>query len=223
MEGVIRLVMIGDFDCAACGGLHLSRSGEVRLVKAVGLDKIRGNTRLAWKIGDRAYIDYRKKDDIISALRPILASNEEMFREKIMEIQEETASWKRKAGGCENRLAEIIAGNLYAGAQPLDKSAYRIITHSSQAEDEDFMKKIIKEILKKEKVLFCFVNVFVDKLLWSIGCSEDVRFSFDEIKDEILAIIGGKGGGRFPLWQGSGTKPKQADIFLSRFAALKSS
>ncbi|MCI0470817.1 MAG: alanine--tRNA ligase-related protein [Candidatus Aminicenantes bacterium] len=221
--GLIRLVMIGDFDCAACGGLHLATSGAVRLVKAVGVEKIRGNTRLAWKIGDRAYADYRKKDDIIAALRPILAANEEMFVQKITGIQEETAHWKKKAGSCENRLAEIIAAELYAAAQVQDETAYRIITHSRQAEDEELMKKIIKVLLEKEKVLFCFVNVFADKLLWSIGCSADVRFSFDEIKKEILAVIDGKGGGRFPLWQGSGTKPQQADIFLSRFAALKSS
>ena len=42
----VRIVQIENFDAAACGGLHISRTGEVGLVKVIGKEKIRGHTRV---------------------------------------------------------------------------------------------------------------------------------------------------------------------------------
>ncbi len=73
----------------------------------------------------------------------------------------------------------------------------------------------MKNLLKEKMLLICLVNIADDKLHWSIGCSEDVTFSFDQIKEKLLPLIGGKGGGRFPLWQGSGSRPEGVEAFLA--------
>lgn len=216
-EGKIRLVKIGDFDCAACGGMHLDSTRQVGLVKVVGIEKIRGNTRIAWKIGERAYDDYRKKDKIISSLKSVLSTNEDMFVEKTRELMEDISSCRRKYGSIENRLAEILAQDLFKNQLPAPDSSFHIITESWQEEENELLKKIMKNLVKNEKTLVCLVNVFPDKVQWSIGCSEDIVFPFDEVKAELLSIIDGKGGGRHPLWQGTGLNPRGTADFLARF------
>lgn len=216
-EGKIRLVKIGDFDCAACGGMHLDSTRQVGLVKAVGMEKIRGNTRIAWKIGERAYDDYRKKDKIISSLKSVLSTNEDMFVEKTGELMEEISSCKRKYGSLENHLAEILAQDLFINRTATLGSSFNIIVESWQEEENDLLKKVMKNLLKNEKTLVCLVNVFPGKLQWSIGCSDDIVFPFDDVKGELLSLIDGKGGGRHPLWQGTGLKPDRAADFLARF------
>jgi len=220
-EGTIRLVKIGDFDCVACGGLHFDSTRKVGLVKATGMEKIRGNARITWKIGERAFNDYRKKDKIISALRSVLSTTEDMFVQKTGELKEEVLTIKRKYNLIENRLAETIAQNLYEDPQNRE-GACRIISQSWQEEDEYLLKKIVKNLLKGEKTVFCFINVFPGKIQWSIGCSEDINFPFDEVKNDLLSIIGGRGGGRAPLWQGTGVKSERARDFLFRFKTLTS-
>ncbi|MCU0287998.1 MAG: DHHA1 domain-containing protein [Acidobacteria bacterium] len=219
-EGKIRLVKIGDFDCSACGGLHLDSTRSVGLIKAIGTEKIRGNTRIAWKIGDRAYDDYRKKDKIIAGLKSILSTNEDMIIEKIKELIEDTGAIKRKYNMIENRLAEIMAQDLY-NTQRLSISNTHVITASWNAEEDELVKKIMKNLLKNEKILVCLVNSVAGKIQWSIGCSEDIAFQFNEIKDKLLPIIEGKGGGRHPLWQGTGLNPNGAAEFLEKFKMLK--
>jgi alanyl-tRNA synthetase len=221
-KGHIRLVKIGDFDCVACGGLHLDRTRKVGLVKAIGIEKIRGNVRIAWKIGERALEDYRKKDKIISALRSVLSTNEDMFVQKTRELQEELLNYKKKCNRIENRLAETIAQNLYmiSDQQNQERSIYRIISESWEGENDYLIMKIMKNLLKQGKILVCLVSIFSNKLQWSIGCSDDIHFPFDKIKNELLSIIGGKGGGRPPIWQGTGVKPERADDFLSKFRTL---
>ncbi|MCK4762678.1 MAG: hypothetical protein KAW12_10820 [Candidatus Aminicenantes bacterium] len=219
LKGKIRLVRIGDFDCAACGGLHFKSTREVELVKAIGVEKIRGNARIAWKIGGRAFADYREKDKIITALRTVLGTKEDMFAQKAQELQEEIVTYKRKCNQLENRLAETAAQNLFEGQQD-PGAGFRVITVSWQDEDANLTKKILKNLINREKVVVCAVNVTADRVQWSIGCSADVDFSFDGIKDDLLSIIDGRGGGRFPLWQGAGAAPDRAGDFLKKFREL---
>ena len=221
-KGNIRLVKIGDFDCVACGGLHFDRTSNIGLVKAVGIEKIRGNVRMTWKIGDRAFEDYREKDKIITSLRSVLSTNEDMFVQKTRELQEEIINYKKKCNKFENRLAETIAQNLYtySDRQNQERPICRIITESREGEYDSIMMKIMKNLLKQGSVLVCLVNIFSNKLQWCIGCSDGIHFPFDRIKDELLSVIDGKGGGRAPIWQGTGVKPGRADDFLSKFRAL---
>lgn len=222
-EGQIRLVKIGDFDCVACGGLHFDSTRKVKLVKATGIETIRGHARITWKIGDRALADYSKKDKIIADLRSVLATREDNFAPKAAELQEELITYKRRCSWFENRLADLTAQDFLNEARKnRSNSSLTIITRAFKEEDEQLIKKIIKSLLKEDGVLFCFVNVLADKdkLRWSIGCSEDVKFPFDKLKDELLPVIEGKGGGRPPLWQGAGAKPGGVNDFLSRFRTL---
>ena len=219
-EGKIRLVKIGDFDCVACGGVHLDSTRQVGLIKAIGIEKIRDHARIAWKIGDRAYEDYWKKDKIISQLKSILATNQDMFARKVKDLLEELSNFKRQYSWLENRLAGTIAQQLVDDPQNRAESGMRIITASWKEENDNLIKKILKDLLKREKVLVCLVNGIAGKLQWSIGSSEDIVFPFDEVKYELLSIIDGKGGGRHPLWQGVGLKPQGAADFLAKFKMI---
>ncbi|MFQ5583628.1 MAG: alanyl-tRNA editing protein, partial [Calditrichia bacterium] len=51
----IRIVEIENVDYSACGGTHVSRTGEIELVLYSGVEKIRGRVRVYWKIGRRAF------------------------------------------------------------------------------------------------------------------------------------------------------------------------
>jgi alanyl-tRNA synthetase len=218
--GNVRLVQIGDFDCVGCGGLHLDSTRKVQLIKAIGLEKIRGNARIAWKIGERALKDYRQKDKVIAGLKPLLATREDLLVQKTEELLEELSTQKKKSGRLESRLAETIANDLYRNSKDLPGSGCKVITQALNDEDELLVKRILKNLLKKEKLLVCLVNQVSGRLRWSIGCSEDISFPFDDIKAELLAIIDGKGGGRHPLWQGSGQKPEAVEDFLKAFQTL---
>lgn len=219
-DGAIRLVQIGDFDCVGCGGLHLKRSGEVRLVKATGIEKIRGNTRLTWKIGDRALADYRLREKVMTDLKPLLATNEDKYVKKTKELLEEMSELMKKSSALETRLAEITASQLTAKAGPLTASGNKVITAQFQEEEELFIKKLIKFLLNREKMIICLVNRWPERLRWSIGCSENLEFSFDTLKADLLPIIDAKGGGRFPLWQGAGTQMDKIATFLDTFDSI---
>jgi alanyl-tRNA synthetase len=220
LEGDVRLVKIPSFDCVACGGLHVDTTGPVRLVKFDGIEKIRGHVRLAWRIGDRAFKDYSQKSDILSKLRPILDSREEEFAAKIEAMQEETAILKSRVNQLEQRLAEITAHNLLSEAAKSNDSGLQVIAHSWTDENPELIKKIMKLLMQENKTMACLVNKTDGKLQWSISSSEDLNLPLAIVKQDLLPLINGKGGGRPPLYQGIGLDPTNLDNFLTQFKQL---
>ena len=66
VDKAIRIVEIQGFDWSACGGTHVSRTGEVGLIKIVKAEKRGTETRIEFRCGRRALIDYRRKHQLIS-------------------------------------------------------------------------------------------------------------------------------------------------------------
>ena len=92
----VRIVKIADFDAAACGGLHVSRTGEVGLIKITGQEKIRGRTRIHAKIGDRAFEDYAKKTELLRELGILLTCGEDVMVRRIHELSEQLKHAQRE-------------------------------------------------------------------------------------------------------------------------------
>lgn len=221
-KGDIRLMMIGDFDCVACGGVHLDTTRKVRLVRAAAVEKIRGNTRITWMIGDRALADYREKDQIVADLKLSLGTRGDRLAGKADALQNELLEHKRKCSSLENRLAASITEELYNARLHADQANPAIITKIWTGEDHGIIKRVLKLLFKKENIVFCLVNVSAEggKCQWNIGCSEDTQFPFDTVKKQLLPIIEGKGGGRSPLWQGTGLNPRGLDEFIKVFREM---
>jgi alanyl-tRNA synthetase len=220
VEERIRLVKIGDFDCVGCGGLHFERTGMVGLVKAVAREKIRGNTRITWMIGRRAFEDYRNKHEIVVDLKSLLETEMEILVRKTADLKNELGISQKKNNLLTNQLADILSRNLYERSLLPTGSGFRVITESWQDADDRLIKKIMKNLINRENVIACLLNIGFEKVQWSIGCSQGIDFPFENFKAKLMAVIDGKGGGRFPLWQGTGSKPGQSDEFLMVFVKL---
>ena len=46
IEGQVRLVTVEGYDCCACCGTHVSSTGEIRLIKLLGVQNYKGGVRI---------------------------------------------------------------------------------------------------------------------------------------------------------------------------------
>jgi len=83
----IIIVCVGDeenpADCVACCGTHPSTSGQVGIIKIIKLENYKGMTRVYFKAGAEAYLDYRIKNDIINQLSNKYSADEKDLLDKI--------------------------------------------------------------------------------------------------------------------------------------------
>lgn len=220
-DGKLRIIQIGDYDCVACSGMHFESTGAVGLVKVIGVEKIRGHVRTIWKIGRRAYKDYHQKDTITSSLKSLLSASEDNIVHKTIQLKESISALEKKCDTLEEKIAKDLADDIYNEEMKKSKQGkpgISVIVKSWNQEDNGALKKVMLNLTARAKILVCFVNVYNDKLLyWSIGCSEEIDFPFNEMRKDLLQIIKGKGGGYHPLWQGIGLDSKQHEEFIRQF------
>ncbi len=226
VTGSIRLVMVGEFDCVACGGVHVQRSGEVRLVHCIGVERIRGRGRTIWKIGDRALADYRLKCGLVRELVDVFSAPVPELSAKVHAKLNEHTELVRRLGLLERRLAEETAVRLLQSVADSENGVAQetrvdphagIVTAAFENEAKGFLRLVGERLAAKSGVAACLLNRKEDSVEWVIAVSPDREFEFNAFRPELFRIVAGKGGGKSPVWQGGGSETDCAAALFSAF------
>lgn len=222
VSGSIRVVQIGGFDCVACGGVHLSRTAEVRMVRLLDVESIRGNTRTIWKIGDRAFAHYRETSTVVRQLAGALSAQAHELADRVGMQEERVRTAELEIRRLNARLHELVAERLLGGAKTSSRSGqdHAVITAHLAEEPKDLLRGVTERLVEVPGLATCLVNRTGDRLQWSIGAGPGARLEFESVRGELLPIIDARGGGRSPIWQGVGTRVERAPEFLERFREL---
>ncbi len=95
-EGLVRIIQIGDFDVAACGGTHVSSTGEVGVIKVDRLDRAHKGVRVMFKCGRRAFTDLRAKHDILAQVSRLLSVGYAETPSVVSSLQTKISNLNRK-------------------------------------------------------------------------------------------------------------------------------
>ncbi|TFH04246.1 MAG: hypothetical protein E4H09_03890, partial [Spirochaetales bacterium] len=222
VTGSIRLVVVGDaersIDCAACGGVHVTRTGQIRLVRPITVESIRGNARISFMIGDRALADYRMKDTTVREIGALLSAKAGELVARVAAQDEKTATLEAGARRLKSQLHRLMAESLLAKAGVLDSAS--VISAAFTDQDKDLLRGLTEILVTSPGVLGCLTNRSGDSVQWSIGAGTGVEIDANRIRGELLPLIGGKGGGKPPIWQGVGTDPSGIEPFHAAFTRM---
>jgi alanyl-tRNA synthetase len=194
VDGLIRIVKISDADLIACGGLHVKNTSEIKRVMFCGVEKIRKHFRLLFKVGESAIEEVRKYDSIIKELCTLhsakvetLVECEKNYIEKNLEVEKQLRSLKKDNA---NLVLNSIIKDNNQDVIFSDISDYNI----------DF-----KDIdLNVDKAIFLYKKE--DEMLkWYVYLGNSYQdYDFKDLRVKVLSLIDGKGGGKFPSFQGKG-------------------
>ena len=219
-EGRIRIVEVEGTDRVACGGVHCTRTGEVGIIKLIGTEKIRGNVRTIWKIGDRALADYRLKTEVCNTLVDAFSSPVPELPERAAKLEENLRQAEYDIGRLQKRLAAQIAEALVAAAGDLGAGtaeAPAVITRHFNGEAKELFRAVAEDLAERPGIAALLTNEADDRLQWIIVATEGVEIDFNHIRSELLPLVDGKGGGKPPIWQGVGNKPAGAEELAAGF------
>ena len=221
VSGSIRVVTVGEFDCVACGGVHTLCTSAVRLIKHIGTERIRGRTRLYWKIGDRAFADYRIKDTIVSRLVDYYSAKPEEIVDRAERSGDRLAAAEAEVGRLMSRLGREIAGRLVAeAARSADAGAVlatETIGHRMVGEDKRLFRAVLEALAEIAGPPASLTNVVDGRVQWAVYVPESRTEAFAKSRDAVLTHIDGKGGGKPPLYQGVGNREEGVDSFHEEF------
>jgi alanyl-tRNA synthetase len=212
-----RVVEIEGRDASACGGVHVSRTGEVGLAKCLGSEKIRGNCRTIWLVGDRAYRDYAQKTELARALVGELSAPAGEILDMVKRLRTEASELRERLEAMEIQAAAGEAGSL-VGAGERWPGGILVIRRSEGASRTAF-RAVGLELARRSGVVALLANVEAGTAQLFACRGAEMKVDLPALLKPHLPLVRGKGGGREGVWQGSAQEVGQLDEFLEAAGA----
>ena len=185
----IRLVRIGDFDLAACAGVHVRRTGEIGmlLVEKISSAKPAGDHEVEFKVGEEAVRRCLQLATISQQVSELYGAHPEDLLKAMRNQIEELERTKDAL----RRYARAWLGNLTA-EKVGEASLFTAVTHGLD-------RKTLSEEATKKALSPKTACLFVDeaeRTLVVVAVSKDlVGIDANSILRAVIDEHGGKGGG----------------------------
>lgn len=218
VTGDVRLVQVAEFDWSACGGTHVARSGEIGLVKIIKWEKRGHETRVEFRCGRRALIDYAQKNGMVNRLAAgFNVGHWELDQavERLGAEARELRSHLRRAG---RAMARYRAEELRAAAPTI--GGVRLVIHNLTEESVLDMRELGRQLVSMPGTV-ALLGVGDQKARFCFARSPDVEIDMVPFVRDAAEILGSRGGGGKPdFGQGGGplADAQQLDGVLERVA-----
>jgi alanyl-tRNA synthetase len=206
----VRIVKMGDMSMELCGGTHVTRTGDIGLLKVVHESAIAAGVRRIEAVTGREALAY------MQGVESELKRTAGLFKAGALEVYDRTEKLLKNVRDLEKEI-EALKGKLAANASG---------DLMSQAKEIGGVKVLAAEVaISDAKTLRDFGDKLRDKLVSGVivlgGKADDKalllcmvtkdlasKFHAGNIIKELAPIVGGKGGGRPDMAQAGGTQPE---------------
>jgi alanyl-tRNA synthetase len=203
VEGPVRIVDITGFDLNPCGGTHVARTGEIGLIKIVALEYRRDQTRVEFLCGWRALRDYRVKDTVVSGLATKLTVGYWELEEVLDRMQAEARGLRHELRDVRGRLTDLEAAQLAEEAMATAEAApYGLISQVWEGRGAEELRALALALASRPRIAAMLAGV-TDRTHLCFARGEEVEVDMAVLLREACVRLGGKGGGRPHLAQGS--------------------
>jgi alanyl-tRNA synthetase len=211
-EGILRAIEIEGADLQPCGGTHVKSTAQIGTLLVRRCTKMRQDWRVEFVCGGRAERAARQDfQRLRAAAEKLGCAPEELVAGVERAISEREVNFKRTRALVE-RLAEIEAAQAVREATP-DASGGRVIQRVFEDVEPEFLGAFATNIAKTERSV---------ALLARLGCGHvffaqhpTVGADMNALLKEVMAKVGGKGGGTRDFARGRLDDPKKAEEALA--------
>jgi alanyl-tRNA synthetase len=221
VAGAVRIVEIADVDVNPCGGTHVAHTGEIGMIKVVRLEHRGDETRVEFVCGGRALRDYQTKNGMVNRLTGMLTVGHWELDEAVERLQAEAKQQRRDLRRVRNRLVQMEANELAEAAEggrpslhePTLASApalsgggsvepYRVVRRVWERREAGELRALAQALMERPGIVALLASVG-ERTQVCFARAEGVELDVAALVREACERLGGKGGGRPDLAQGS--------------------
>ena len=205
----VRVVSVGDWAKELCGGTHVTRSGQLGLVKLLSESSIgAGVRRVEALVGYDAYQYLAREHVLLNSLTEIIkGSRAEELPQRISELVEKMKGMEKELSGVRSAKAMAAAGELLKKVKPIG-SVNLIIDQLADEIAVDDMRSISTDLRGKLKAgIVVLATVTAGKPLIVAAVSPEaikLGVKAGELIKTGSTVLGGGGGGKDDFAQGGG-------------------
>jgi alanyl-tRNA synthetase len=213
----IRIINIGDIDKAACAGVHIQNTRELKALLVTKLSSARptGDFEIEFQTGREAIESALALSIVSIQASEGLGANPEDLIKALDNLKAELENKKLAL----KRYSKEILSNL----EPEKYEGVRIYSGSYQGIDKKTLVDCANQFAANERSV-CIMSSSDDKLMLIVASSKDLAIDCREVLTETLKAFEGKGGGGKNFASGGASKPEEgANAVKKAVTMVKSS
>jgi len=220
----VRVLKLGDFSTELCGGTHVSRAGDIGLLKITSEAGIAaGVRRIEAVTGDRALSWLRAGEDALHRIAGLVRGTRDDAEAKVRHLLERSRLLEKEVQGLKAKLASGQGSDL--AEQAADIGGIKVLAARVDGADPKALREAVDRLKQKlGTAVIVLGSVEDDKVRLVAGVTRDTtdRVKAGQLVGEIAPLVGGRGGGRPDMAQAGGSDPSGMDAALERVAAYVS-
>ena len=190
MTREIRLLEVEDWDIEACGGTHVANTGEIGGIKIVNVERIQdGVVRLEYVAATRVAEEARRLDDQLEEIAALLRGDKSQAKARLEGLLERMKS-----------LEQALRAYRQMWLQDLVRRAEEERIVAAEAPEAD--RRVVQELLREAtgRVPYAVVILYYrqgDGYQVEVAAGKEAGVGdLGALVREVLASVGGRGGGR---------------------------
>ncbi|HLH74020.1 MAG TPA: DHHA1 domain-containing protein [Chloroflexota bacterium] len=218
--GEIRIVEVAGFDSSACGGTHVSRTGQIGPIKVRRWERRGTVSRVEFLCGWRALRDYAGRAETTRALAERLSVADVDLLATVNRSLDDLERLRDDVSRLREQILEAEAARLVDRGQPLKNlPSGRLVQQVYVGRSPDELKRLALTLVRTGPCV---------ALLGSSGArchvvfaqSTGLPFDMNQLLRQVAPLFGGRGGGSRDLAQGGAPNPGPVDTALTEAVRL---
>jgi len=213
----IRVIKIGDWDVEACGGTHVTNTGQIGVIKVLKNERVQdGVERLIFAAGSAALKAIQGREAILERSAAALDSPLEKVDEYAKSIAEEKDRLNKRLQDVRTQLATIESKELLSQAKKIGK--IKLATALKKMGEEEDVVELSNQVVQADPSTVLVVSLVRDSVRIFVAAGKNAikaGVHAGKVAGELAKLVGGGGGGKEYFGQGGGTKIDKAQLVLT--------
>ncbi len=214
----LRLIDIHDFDLTACGGTHVSRTGQIGGILLRRFEKVRQGYRVEFVAGQRAVAAARRDFTTLTETAALFSSHIYDVPQQVRKSMEEIRSLRKQVEQSQDELATAQATALLAEAPA--SNGRKLIVRTFPDRDLNSIKLLAQKLTRQSDAVIALLASTSPQPALVFAQSAGQPYHMGALIKETLAKLGGRGGGSKDLAQGGIPKADGIDAALAAAAQV---
>lgn len=196
----LRLIDIQNFDLSACGGTHVSNTGQIGGILLRKIEKARQGWRVEFVCGQRAVKTARRDYATLVEAAALYSGHIWDVPQQVKKFGDDLRSATKATERLLEELAEFEAARLLAETMPVN--ARKVVVRLYPDRELAFIRLLAQKITRLEAHAIALLAASHGQPALVFAQSKGADLDMGTLLKEIVATRGGKGGGTRDMAQG---------------------
>ncbi|HZW95083.1 MAG TPA: DHHA1 domain-containing protein [Candidatus Eremiobacteraceae bacterium] len=200
---LLRIIDVRDFDLTACGGTHVSATGQIGGILLRKSEKVRQGYRVEFVAGQRAVAAARRDFSTLTDTAALFSAHIYDVPQQAQKALDEIKSLRKQREQSQDELAAAQATALLA--ETPENNGRRLVVRTFPDRDLNFLKLLAQKLTRQASAIALLANTSPQPAL-VFAQSAGQPYDMAALLKETVAKVGGRGGGSKDLAQGGVAK-----------------